>query len=242
MRRVSTGRVGATACEKTSPRRKLSDAGCSQECLDRVRATDMVDMCDRHDRWWDSSDLPVPQVPEACAGDAAMAESWSSAGWVEFCTAKAENKAVGGVCSFASCDCSSSGGWMAGEACELDCPFNSAGPEPLCRGLVLRGVCDYRQKDAEKADSYYASPSDETRLFNREMSSIPGRCLCAHQDAYAKDGCRVECSKDGAPACNNRTYTVEEEKYEISSCDAVRDGSVPLLGALHAQSDENSAA
>ena len=207
----------------------LAEAGCSAECLEDVeQKTDMFQLCEDREPWWDSSDAPKPQIPEGCANTPDMERRWSEAKWEEFCTAKAENKALGGVCSFASCNCRDGGGWQSGQACELDCPFNSGDLSP-CAEDSFAGVCTYRANQEEAADAYYADPVPENWLSGRELTSIPGRCLCSHDDALAKDGCRVECSKDGAPACNNNTYTVAGEEYQISSCDVGGTGACRCL-------------
>ena len=36
---------------------------------------------------------------------------------------------------------------------------------------------------------------------------------------YARDGVQVDCSSDGAQACNPREYTSDNDTFQISTCD-----------------------
>jgi len=206
---------------------ELVAANCSAECIDKVAEDDFAQLCDDRDKYWDASDETVK--PDFLPGDCNDNGKWKEVDWVEYCTEKAENSAVG-YCSAAVCDCRGQGGWMTGDACELDCPM--ADDYSPCAEDSLGGYCTYRRRDAAAADAFYEDP-DNNLIKNHPVMQIQGKCACSHPDALAEEGCKVECdSPDGGPACNTRTYMSNGTEWQLSACDAGGSGVCRCMSPL----------
>lgn len=206
---------------------ELVAANCSAECIAKVAEDDFAQLCDDRDKYWDADDETARAdfLPSDCNDNG----KWKELDWVEYCTEKAENSAKG-YCSAAVCDCRGQGGWMTGDACELDCPM--ADDYSPCAEDSLGGYCTYRRRDAAAADAFYEDP-DKNLIKNHPVMQIQGKCACSHPDALAEEGCKVECdSPDGGPACNTRTYTSNGTEWQLSACDAGGSGVCRCMSPL----------
>lgn len=212
--------------EDTRPE-ELTTAGCSDACVQKVAREDFAGLCDERDKYWDAATEQVLAgfLPDQCTDNG----KWKTEDWITFCTEKAENEAVG-YCSAAVCDCRGQGGWMAGDACELDCPI--ADDYSPCSEDSLGGTCTYMRRDKEAADAFYKDP-DNNLIKNHAVMQIQGRCTCSHPDALAEEGCKVECdSPDGGPACNTRVYESNGTEWQLSACDAGGSGVCRCMSPL----------
>lgn len=206
---------------------ELTTANCSAECITKVAEDDFAQLCDDRDKYWDAIDETAK--PDFLPADCSDNGKWEKVDWVHYCTEKAENTAKG-YCSAAVCDCRGQGGWMAGDACELECPM--ADDYSPCAEDSLGGTCTYRRKDSAAADAFYEDP-DNNLIKNHPVMQIQGRCACSHPDALAEEGCKVECdSPDGGPACNSLTYMSNGTEWQLSACDAGGSGVCRCMSPL----------
>ena len=212
----------------------LTEIGCDSQCLSEVKQSDLSAFCaDRTDYWVGNE--ARPRFPSGCAATDAANDAWRSQDWRAWCLAKASNTAEG-ICSAAACDCSSNGGFMGGDACELSCSLGSDGS--VCNEASFSGVCDYPDTMENKINDFYA---DETKLvLAKRASEFQGVCKCSNSRALAKDGCDVSCdAEDGEPVCNQRNYTEYGRVWQTSACHAGGTGVCACLPPLTRQVQEN---
>ena len=212
----------------------LTEIGCDSQCLSELKQSDLSTFCESRVDYWVGTEAR-PRFPSGCAATDAANDAWRSQDWRAWCLAKASNTAEG-ICSAAACDCSSNGGFMGGDACELSCSLGSDGS--VCNEATSSGICDYPETLDSKVDAYYA---DESMLIvPKRASEFQGVCKCANSRALAKDGCDVSCdAEDGEPVCNQRNYTEYAETWQISACHAGGTGVCACLPPLTRQVQEN---
>ena len=212
----------------------LTEIGCDSQCLSELKQSDLSTFCESRVDYWVGTEAR-PRFPSGCAATDAAKGAWKAQDWRGWCLAKASNTAEG-VCSAATCDCSSNGGFLGGDACELSCSLGSDGS--VCNEASFSGVCAYPETLDSKVDAFYA---DESMLIvPKRASEFQGVCKCANSRALAKDGCDVSCdAEDGEPVCNQRNYTEYAETWQISACHAGGTGVCACLPPLTRQVQEN---
>lgn len=212
----------------------LKDIGCDSECLSELDRFNLAEFCDSRVDYWEGIEAR-PRFPNGCDSTELAKTVWRSQDWKSWCVKKASNTAEG-VCSAATCDCSSNGGFLGGDACELACRLGSDGS--VCNQNSFSGVCDYPEILDTKVDAWYANETE--LILNKRASEFQGECRCANSRALAKDGCDVSCdSEDGEPVCNNRTYVDHGNTWQISACHAGGTGVCACLPPMTRQIREN---
>lgn len=212
----------------------LTDIGCDSECLSELDRFNLAEFCENRVDYWDGAKAR-PRFPSGCESTESANSAWKAQDWNAWCMKKASNTAEG-VCSAATCDCSSDGGFLGGDACELACRLGSDGS--VCNQNSFSGVCDYPEILDTKVDAWYANETE--LILNRRASEFQGECRCANSKALAKDGCDVSCdSEDGEPVCNNRTYVEDGNTWQISACHAGGTGVCACLPPMTRQITEN---
>ena len=199
--------------EDTKPD-ELVAANCSAECIEKVVEDDFAQLCDDRDKYWDAADETVK--PNFLPSDCNDNGKWKEVDWVEYCTEKAENSAVG-YCSAATCNCRGQGGWMTGDACELDCPM--ADDYSPCAEDSLGGYCTYREKRRRWRQTHSTKIRTITSLRITPSCRSRAAARAATPMRLRRRGA-VECdSPDGGPACNTRTYMSNGTEWQLSACD-----------------------
>ena len=210
------GAFCTTLAETRVPAALSGSANCSDACVAMVAAADTGQFCDDRDPYWDrDSGDPVPSfLPSECNAPGSQA-AWAAYDWSGHCTKLAENK-LEGYCSAAVCACREQGGWMGGDACELSCPLGQ--DYSVCSEDSFGGSCSYPPSMKAAADAFYADPQ-ANKISNQQLFEIEGVCQCRHRDAMSEEGCKVECSANGAEECNPREYVSDGEAFQASTCD-----------------------